>query len=207
MLFHLHHIHHQCSPALTKLSDFSSDLYHLHEKKRERNITKASFLTGRSLKKKSLLAQMPYTLMCDAHTTKSYLRMIRGENIATLQKNQHRHWNGVTMMHNLAYPTCCLSHCTIASCTLSSDTNTYLSRSVFNIPNIWKLHGNKTRLYAGCLNTSHDTKFSQSWMLWSACRHAASCLRMMPSLNLPWWLFYILVHDFWHLWQLYFTHW
>jgi len=29
---------------------------------------------------------MPFTLTCDAHKTKTYLRMIRGENIATLQK-------------------------------------------------------------------------------------------------------------------------
>ena len=86
MLFHLHHIHHQCSPALTKLSDSSSDLYHLHEKKRETNITKPSFLTVGSLKKNFPLAQMPYTLACDAHTTKSCLKMRRGENIVTLQK-------------------------------------------------------------------------------------------------------------------------
>jgi hypothetical protein len=93
-------------------------------KKNETNITKPSFLTVGSLKNNSLLAQMPYTLTCNAHTSKSYLRMIRGENIATLQKNQHRYRDGVPGMHNLAYLICCLSHCTIASCTLSCDMNT-----------------------------------------------------------------------------------
>lgn len=86
MLFHLHHIHHQCSPALTKLSDSSSDLYHLHEKN-ETNITKPSFSTVQSLKKSSLFTPLPYALTCEAHATESCLRMLTCEGIATLKKS------------------------------------------------------------------------------------------------------------------------
>jgi hypothetical protein len=82
MLFHLNHIHHQCSPALTILSGSSSDLYHLHEKN-ETDITKPSLLMAALLIKNSLLSLTPY--ICEAHTTESCLKMLMGDPTATLQ--------------------------------------------------------------------------------------------------------------------------
>lgn len=55
---------------------------------------------------------------------------------------------------------CCLNHCTSASCTSSSDINVWPLRAFFNGSKMWKLHGNKSTLYAGCLSTSHHMGFS-----------------------------------------------
>lgn len=54
---------------------------------------------------------------------------------------------------------CYLNHYSPASCT-SSGVNVWPLRALFNGPELRKLHGNKPRLYSGCLSTSHYTVFS-----------------------------------------------
>jgi hypothetical protein len=52
-----------------------------------------------------------------------------------------------------------LNHYSPVSCS-SSGVNVWPLRAFFNGPKMRKLHGNKSRLYAGCLCTSHYMVFS-----------------------------------------------
>lgn len=57
---------------------------------------------------------------------------------------------------------CCLNHCITVSCTSSSDAYTQPLRNFFNGLNMWNLHGSKSRVNTGHLNTFQCRVFSWS---------------------------------------------
>ena len=50
---------------------------------------------------------------------------------------------------------------------------------------MWKLHGNRQRLYARCLSTSYSMAFSWSWTVQATWRRAFSFSRMMLPMSSP----------------------
>jgi hypothetical protein len=76
-------------------------------------------------------------------------------------------------MDMLVYPICkeflgllfLLFHCTTVYCKSLSAVNIRPLRAFFIGPKMWKWHGRKSRLYAGCLIASRCMAYSWSWIL------------------------------------------
>ena len=122
----------------------------------------------------------------EACVTETHLRMITGEGTTTVKKNHHRHLDRnpsdaqVSIFYLQSIPLAAAWATVLtAPCTLSLCVNLQLLRAIFNGPSMWKSKGDESRLYAGCLSTSHCMVVKWSWTLchvavafsWTGCSH------------------------------------